>query len=231
MQVIWELLLTVCLYSECKTQSVQLFDYEYQCEHMKELVEEIFNEYFDPSSSNINIVKKHLKVVLLDLYVAWNKDPMLEIGVHMSPNDYSDGTVFSKGKSRYNQLHIKRTIINVIHTLRDKGLIGFYKGTEANQKVSRIWTSPSLEGYFKKMKVEVFDILQQQQEVIILRDKDKVDIEYEDTDQTNEMRLVLLDYNYLTSPNKLMEYSQMYFEKELIKIEITDLKSFTFKNE
>ena len=43
--------------------------------------------------------------------------------------------------------------------------------------------------------------------------------------------LVLLDYNYLTSPNKLMEYSQMYFEKELIKIEITDLKSFTFKNE
>ena len=43
--------------------------------------------------------------------------------------------------------------------------------------------------------------------------------------------LVLFDYNYLTSPNKLMEYSQMYFEKELIKIEITDLKSFTFKNE
>ena len=29
--------------------------------------------------------------------------------------------------------------------------------------------------------------------------------------------LVLLDYNYLTSPNKLMDYSQMYFEKELKK--------------
>ena len=29
--------------------------------------------------------------------------------------------------------------------------------------------------------------------------------------------LVLLDYNYLTSPDKLMEYSQMYFEKELKK--------------
>ena len=43
--------------------------------------------------------------------------------------------------------------------------------------------------------------------------------------------LVLLDYNYLTSPNKLMEYSQMYFEKELRKIEITDLNNFTFKNE
>ena len=43
--------------------------------------------------------------------------------------------------------------------------------------------------------------------------------------------LVLLDYNYLTSPKKLMEYSQMYFEKELKKKKITDLITFTFKNE
>ena len=43
--------------------------------------------------------------------------------------------------------------------------------------------------------------------------------------------LVLLDYNYLTSPKKLMEYSQMYFEKDLKKIEITDLKNFIFKHE
>ena len=43
--------------------------------------------------------------------------------------------------------------------------------------------------------------------------------------------LVLLDYNYLTSPNKLMEYSKIYFEKELKKIEITDIKTFKFKNE
>ena len=47
----------------------------------------------------------------------------------------------------------------------------------------------------------------------------------------NIYELVLLDYNYLTSPNKLMEYSHMYFEKDLKKIEITDLKNFTFKNE
>tara|TARA_B100000941_G_scaffold277665_1_gene241362 strand:+ start:469 stop:741 length:273 start_codon:yes stop_codon:yes gene_type:complete len=43
--------------------------------------------------------------------------------------------------------------------------------------------------------------------------------------------LVLLDYNYLTSPNKLMEYSRMYFDKELKKKEISDLKTITFKNE
>ena len=43
--------------------------------------------------------------------------------------------------------------------------------------------------------------------------------------------LVLLDYNYLTSPNKLMEYSQFYFEEDLKKKEILDLKTIIFKNE
>ena len=43
--------------------------------------------------------------------------------------------------------------------------------------------------------------------------------------------LVLLDYNYLTSPDKLMEYSKKYFEEELKKKKITDLKTLIFKNE
>ena len=43
--------------------------------------------------------------------------------------------------------------------------------------------------------------------------------------------LVLLDYNYLTSPDKLMEYSQFYFEEDLKKKEILDLKTIIFKNE
>tara|TARA_B100001027_G_C16177107_1_gene289684 strand:+ start:98 stop:370 length:273 start_codon:yes stop_codon:yes gene_type:complete len=64
----------------------------------------------------------------------------------------------------------------------------------------------------------------------------KLDIEIfetqEDLRALNDIyELVLLDYNYLTSPNKLMEYSQMYFEKDFRKIEITDLKNFTFNNE
>ncbi len=43
--------------------------------------------------------------------------------------------------------------------------------------------------------------------------------------------LALLDYNFLTSPNKLMEYSKKYFEEELKKKKITDLKNLNFKNE
>ena len=47
----------------------------------------------------------------------------------------------------------------------------------------------------------------------------------------NKYELVLLDYNYLTSPNKLMEYSQKYFDEELKKKEIKDLKNYIFENE
>ena len=47
----------------------------------------------------------------------------------------------------------------------------------------------------------------------------------------DKYELVLLDYNYLTSPNKLMEYSQKYFDGELKKKEIKDLKNYIFKNE
>ena len=43
--------------------------------------------------------------------------------------------------------------------------------------------------------------------------------------------LVLLDYNYLTSPTKLMEYSQKYFEEELKKKKITDLKTLKIEKE
>ena len=43
--------------------------------------------------------------------------------------------------------------------------------------------------------------------------------------------LVLLDYNYLTSPDRLMEYSYMYFEKELKKKKITDLKTLKIEIE
>ena len=47
----------------------------------------------------------------------------------------------------------------------------------------------------------------------------------------NKYELVLLDYNYLTSPNKLMEYSQKYFDEELKKKKIKDLKNYIIKNE
>tara|TARA_B110000467_G_scaffold20984_1_gene18506 strand:+ start:376 stop:684 length:309 start_codon:yes stop_codon:yes gene_type:complete len=45
-----------------------------------------------------------------------------------------------------------------------------------------------------------------------------------------ELGDVLLEYNYLSSPNKLTQYQTQYFEKDLIKIDITKIKKLTKKN-
>jgi len=46
-----------------------------------------------------------------------------------------------------------------------------------------------------------------------------------------ELSDVLLEYNFLSSPGKLTEYQVEYFEKDLIKIEILNIKEITENNE
>tara|TARA_B100000787_G_scaffold148155_1_gene119513 strand:+ start:179 stop:490 length:312 start_codon:yes stop_codon:yes gene_type:complete len=46
----------------------------------------------------------------------------------------------------------------------------------------------------------------------------------------SELGDVLLEYNYLSSPDKLTKYQAQYFEKDLIKIDITKIKKLTKKN-
>ena len=45
----------------------------------------------------------------------------------------------------------------------------------------------------------------------------------------SELGDVLLEYNYLSSPEKLTQYQNQYFEKNLIKIDITKIKKLTEK--
>ena len=47
----------------------------------------------------------------------------------------------------------------------------------------------------------------------------------------SELEDVLLEFNYLSSPEKLVEYQTQYFEKDLIKIEIMNIKEITDNNE
>ena len=72
---------------------------------IKELLDVLYNKYFNTRKKEIT--KKHLQVLLLDLYVAWSTDPRLEIGVDMSPNSYNS-------VKRYNQLNITSTLTDVV---------------------------------------------------------------------------------------------------------------------
>ena len=42
---------------------------------------------------------------------------------------------------------------------------------------------------------------------------------------------VMLEYNYLSSPEKLIQYQSQYFENELIKVDITKIKTINVKND
>ena len=120
---------------------------------IKELVNIIFNKYFN-AEENV-ILKKHLEVLVLDLYIAWNTDPKLEIVIHMSPNSYTL-------VKRYNQLNITKKMIDIVSVLINHDLIIGHEGLENNTKITYICASLTLKNYFKKIKVSVFDISQYQ---------------------------------------------------------------------
>ena len=55
--------------------------------------------------------KKQLRVLLLDLYVAWLDDPLLWVAVAIGNGDYAP-------TSRYNALHISKKIVEVVDALQ-----------------------------------------------------------------------------------------------------------------
>ena len=46
----------------------------------------------------------------------------------------------------------------------------------------------------------------------------------------SELEDVTLEFNYLSSPEKLVQYQTRYFEKDLIKIDIGKIKKISKKN-
>ena len=47
----------------------------------------------------------------------------------------------------------------------------------------------------------------------------------------DKYELIRLDYNYLTNPKKLLDYQSQYFENELSKIEINQIKELIINDE
>ena len=164
-------------------------------------VDAIYDAYF--LCGNERIRKKHLKVVLLDLYVVWKEDPDLCIAVHRNVNVY-------KARSRYNALHISKLTIKVVDRLVEAEFIfsldGFYdRRIGGLSRVSRIWPTDKLINLFREAKFGLFDVqVHLGRECIVLRDIDpatgkKFDKEYDDNGKTRQMRPILEKYNSLLS--------------------------------
>ena len=82
-------------------------------------VNQIYDKWFAQDTPDIS--KKHLKVILLDIYVGWKTHPDMTIGIAMSQTYY-------RANSRYNALHISSKAIPITKRLRDVGLLEWDKG-------------------------------------------------------------------------------------------------------
>ena len=76
-----------------------------------------------------------------------------------------------------------------------------------------IVTTTLIKNSTKKLENQIFTT---RENISVLKDK------YE---------LVLLDYNYLTSPKKLLYYQSQYFEKELSNIDLNSIKELIMQKE
>lgn len=99
-----------------------------------------------PKSNSI----EQLRVLILDLYVAWSTDPALCIGVHLSNTAWNTN-------SRYNALHLSRKIPGLVHSLDDYGYIqlapGSYAGPgAATNRTARIRAAEPLRKLFREAK-------------------------------------------------------------------------------
>ena len=87
-------------------------------------------------------ILKHLKVVVLDLYVAYLHDPLVYLGYSRSPRDYS-------GNTRLGQLFLGyRPTIRVVDGLLDLGYLehhrGFQDQSSGRSFLSRMRATPKL---------------------------------------------------------------------------------------
>ncbi len=177
---------------------------------VKALVNTIWEGYLPPEVTGKAVrpgpkpktsFKKQLRVLILDLYVAWLEDPELSIGVSMSVNAWNTN-------SRYNALHLSKKLVPIIKALEAAGLLDVAKGSYSapgakGNRTTRIRASDELQAMFREAKFVRDDVTRfDGAEIIILRDakgddKRGKEVEYEDTGSTNAMRAELKAYNDL----------------------------------
>ena len=133
-------------------------------------------------------IRKHLKVVALDLYIAYLSDPLLYVAYSRSKGNYSKET-------RLGQLFFGfRPMMRVIDGLEALGYLENHKGFQDRSTgrgyQSRMRATERLLDLIQNHSVTPFMVEREDEEVIVLRDRDKEDLPY------------AVSYTHLTLPTK-----------------------------
>ncbi|MDC1052784.1 hypothetical protein OAQ63_02285 [Planktomarina temperata] len=160
-------------------------------------------------------VKESLRVLILDLYVKWLKDPSLSIGFSKTKSSYKVG-------SRYNGLYIPEKVIEIEALLVDAGYVEelpyFHsRAGQGRSYTTRIRHTEALRQLFSKLTIDLHDIDTHANEgCIILHDKYVYDpddninrkIEYKDEElSSEELALVNTMRDQLGRYNKLLKHT------------------------
>ena len=144
---------------------------------------------------------KHLKVVVLDLYVAYLGDPHTYLGYSRDRNKYSK-------ESRLGRLFLSyRPMIRVVDGLINLGYVEHYKGFQDQARgtryQSRMRATPALIDLIEKRKVTPFMVSYDSDETVILRDADGNDLSFPETEETRAISDQVASYTKFLSEHRI----------------------------
>lgn len=196
---------------------------------IKVLCDQLYNEaglsVLEPNGNRKakRTVKESLRVLILDLYVKWLKDPSISVGFSKSMKDYKVG-------SRYNGLFVPRKIIEVEELLVDAGYVEELPHFNSPDRTARSYTTrirhtEALRCLFNNLTIDLHDIdTHSNEECIILHDK-YVDDPDDDTNRKIEYSEEQLPPDELALLDILR--SQLHAYNALLKRTFIDIPSYT----
>jgi hypothetical protein len=153
-------------------------------------------------------VLRHLKVVVLDLYIAYLGDPLVYVGYPRGSDAYQSGT-------RLRKLHLGLdSMKKVVDSLSTLGYLEDHRGIYDRDREtgfnSRMRATPRLIDLIDNNDVASSMIARVDDDVIVLREKiakedggGKRELSFDDTDEIVRMREELCSYNTFLQSHKL----------------------------
>jgi hypothetical protein len=152
-----------------------------------------------PSKAQNDLNIRHIKVIIIDLWVAYLTDPKMYVAYDRGKGAY--GKKHGEKGSRYNELFINEKTIPITDDLIDLKYVeqhkGFFNKDTNTGKLSRMRARMKLIRLIEKTCSPEMIEDAPNRECIILRDEDKNDVEYKDNRKIKSMRSDLYDYNNL----------------------------------
>ena len=97
------------------------FNFSRNLDIQKNLFLDFIDSFIADFSNKDLLFKKHLKIVMIELFYCWRESEEQFLSVSMSKRGYSS-------KSRYNPNKISSYTIKIINFLKDEKIIDFYPG-------------------------------------------------------------------------------------------------------